>query len=457
VQLLSNALAFLFALGVIVFVHELGHYLVAKAFGVRVLTFSLGFGRKLWSHRRGETEYRVSWVPLGGYVNFAGQEPGERSDDPREYLNRPRWQRVLILLAGPFANVVLAVILVAAVFMTGFAVRDAKDVPPVVGMVEEGSPGERAGLAAGDRVIAVEGEPVESWQDLMFAILTSPEKPLRLEFERPAREAASQPAAAGVSTTTLEPERVPRDEVGEAGIHPLVMIGEVLPGGAAAEAGVVVGDAVLAIDGRGIESFAALREQVIDRPGESLELLVLRGREQIRLTVVPRPDPRGALIGVGQPFQRYSMGEAVVESVRFNADLTRQILFLVEKIVERRISLRASLGGPIEIAAVSGAAARRGFRDLLLFMSFISINLFIFNLFPIPILDGGQILVLLVEGTLRRDLSVRIKERITQVGLAMIVMLMAMALYFDLSKNLPSLLKPSTDGVETVSPSEERR
>ena len=440
-QLLSNALAFLFALGVIVFVHELGHYLMAKGFGVRVLTFSLGFGRKLFGFRRGETEYRVSWIPLGGYVNFAGQDPGERSGDPREFLNRPRWQRVLILLAGPFANVVLAVVLVSIVFMTGFAARDTSDVPPVVGMVEPGSPGERAGLAAGDRVVAVEGETMENWQDVMFAILTSPEKPLRVEYERLAAPGTPPTRA----TTTLEPERVPRDEVGEAGVHPLVVIGEVLPGSAAEGAGIKVGDAVLAIEGKGIQSFGGLREQVVDRAGQPLSFELLRDGQKVTLEVTPRADRQGALIGVGQPFRKYSPGEAIVESVRFNAELTVQIVFLVEKIIERRISLRASLGGPIEIAAVSGAAARRGFRDLLLFMSFISINLFIFNLFPIPILDGGQIAILLVEGTLRRDLSVRIKERITQVGLVMIVMLMAMALYFDLSKNLPSLLKPSTD------------
>jgi regulator of sigma E protease len=450
VQLLSNALAFLFALGVIVFVHELGHYLMAKGFGVRVLTFSLGFGRKLLAFRRGETEYRISWVPLGGYVNFAGQDPGERSDDPREYLNRPRWQRVLILLAGPFANVVLAVVLVSIVFMTGFAARDASDVPPVVGMVETGSPGEKAGLEPGDRVLAIDGEAVDSWQDVMFAILTSPRKPLRVEYERLATKGAS----AVRSQTMLEPERIARDEVGEAGVHPLVMIGEVLPGSAAEAAGIEVGDAVLAIGGIGIGSFTGLREQVVDRAGQRLEVLVLRGSEMLTLEVTPRADRQGAMIGVGQPFKKYSPGEAIVESVRFNAELTVQILFLVEKIVERRISLRASLGGPIEIAAVSGAAARRGFRDLLLFMSFISINLFIFNLFPIPILDGGQILVLLVEGTLRRDLSARIKERITQVGLVMIVTLMAMALYFDLSKNLPSLLKPSTDSSAPESPAE---
>ena len=173
--------------------------------------------------------------------------------------------------------------------------------------------------------------------------------------------------------------------------------------------------------------------------------MVLRGRSPLTMSIVPRQTDDGAMIGVGQPFIRYPLGEAVVESVRFNADLTFQILFLIEKLFENKISLRASIGGPIEIAAVSGAAARRGFRDLLLFMSFISINLFIFNLFPIPILDGGQIAILLIEGTLRRDLSLRLKERITQLGLVVIVMLMAMALYFDLSKNLPSLLHPGDE------------
>lgn len=431
-QILSNALAFVFALGVIVFVHEFGHYAAAKAFGVRVLTFSLGFGRRLWGFRRGETDYRVSLVPLGGYVNFAGQDPGERSSDPQEYLNRPRWQRVVILLAGPAANVVLAVVLVALVFMTGFAVRDTKELPPVVGAVDEGSPAAVAGLQTGDRVTRVDRESIENWQELAFSILTSPERPLVLDYER---------LGGGSGHLTLVPEKVPRDEVGEAGIHPLVLVGEVIDDSAAQAAGIQVGDAIVAIDGVAIASFAGLREQVVDRAGEPLAVDILRGRELISLKVVPKATPNGAMIGVGQPLVRYGMGEAVVQSVKFNTDLTLQILVLVEKLFQQRISLRASLGGPIEIAAVSGAAARRGFRDLLLFMAFISINLFIFNLFPIPILDGGQIAILLIEGTLRRDLSVRLKERITQVGLVMIVMLMAMALYFDLSKNLPSLLQ----------------
>jgi regulator of sigma E protease len=435
-QILSNTLAFIFALGVIVFVHEAGHYLVAMLFRVRVLTFSLGFGRRIWGFRRGETDYRVSLIPLGGYVNFAGQDPSEHSDDPRDFLNKPRWQRVLILLAGPFANVVLSVVLVAIVFMTGFAVRDAKEVPPVIGVVDEGSAAEAAGLVAGDQVVRIDGEEIANWQELIFAVLTSPERPLEVEYERVGGERGR---------VSLVPEKVPREEVGEAGVHAPVFVGEVVADSAAEAAGIAVGDAILEIEGVAIANFAGLREQVVERAGESLEVKLLRGRSFVSLDVIPRPNPNGAMIGVGQPFERYSMGEAVVESVRFNADLTVQILYLLQKLVQQRISLKASIGGPIEIAAVSGAAARRGFRDLMLFMGFISINLFIFNLFPIPILDGGQIAILLIESTLRRDLSVQLKERITQVGLVMIVMLMAMALYFDLSKNLPSMLQPGRE------------
>lgn len=161
------------------------------------------------------------------------------------------------------------------------------------------------------------------------------------------------------------------------------------------------------------------------------------------------------MIGVGQPLRTFGVGEAALESVRFNVDLSKQMFMLLGKLVQREVSLRSSIGGPIQIAEVSGQAARRGFRELLLFMAFISMNLCILNMLPIPILDGGQITVLLVEGTMRRDLSLNLKERITQVGLVVIVMLMAMAIYFDLSKNLPSMLSsepPETREQQVDSP-----
>ncbi len=440
-QILSNVLAFIFALGVIVFVHEAGHYVVAKAFGVRVLTFSLGFGRRLWAFHRGDTEYRVSWIPLGGYVTFAGQDPSERSADHRDYMNQARWRRILILIAGPAMNVVLAVALVTVVFASGYSLGDPSELPPVLGAVEEGSPAERAGLRPADRVLKVDGSPMEDWQDLAFAILTSPERELGLEYERDGVRA----------TTILRPASARRDQVGEAGIYPLVLIGEVIEGGAAEAAGFEVGDAVLSMNGIAIQSFSDLRDQVIGRLGESLETDILRGSTRFTVHVTPRLVEDQAMIGVAPTIRRFTVSEAFTESIRYNAELTVQVVVLIRKLLERRISLKASLGGPIEIAAVSGAAARQGFRDFFLIMGFISINVFILNLLPIPILDGGQILILLVESTLRRDLSLRLKERITQLGLVMIVMLMAMALYFDLSRNLPSVLSSgSQSGPEEV-------
>lgn len=432
-QILSNALAFAFAVSVIVFVHEAGHYLVAKGFGVRVLTFSLGFGRRLWSFRRGDTEYRVSWIPLGGYVHFSGQDPTEATSDPRDFLSQARWRRVLILLAGPAMNVVLAIVLVAIVFAFGGGLAVPADVPAIVGTVDLGSPAERAGLRTADRIIAIDGKIVEKWFDVDFAVALSPDRPIVLEYERGTLRA----------TTALQPDRTERDRIGTAGFHALVLIGDIIPDSAAEAAGIRTGDAVLAINGTPIRNFTELRDEVVGRVGEHLQAEILRSGDRVLIDVVPRLVDGQGMIGVaqvGSTLKELTISEAFVESVGFNVNLTRQLLNLVRKIFERRISLRASLGGPIEIAAVSGAMARRGFRELLLFMGFISLNLFIFNLFPIPILDGGQILILLVESTLRRDLSLRFKERITQVGLVMIVTLMTMAIYFDLSKNLPSAL-----------------
>ena len=165
-NLLSNTAAFIFALGVIIFFHELGHLLAAKAFNVRVLTFSLGFGKRLFGFKRGETDYRVALFPLGGYVQLGGEDPSEVSDDPREFSNKPRWQRIVVYLAGPAMNAVLSVVLMAVVFMMGNEVSAVREVPPVVGVVAEGSPAEAAGLAPGDRIQTVDGKPVSRWDDV---------------------------------------------------------------------------------------------------------------------------------------------------------------------------------------------------------------------------------------------------------------------------------------------------
>jgi regulator of sigma E protease len=427
-DLLTTLLAFAFALGVIIVVHEAGHLMVAKAFGVRVLTFSVGFGRRIWGYRRGETEYRVSAIPLGGYVRLGGENPDEVSGDPREFLNKPRWQRVLVYLAGPAMNVVLAIALFAALFMVGIEVMNLPDMPARIGGVEEGSSAAAAGLQRGDLIVRVKGEEVDNWQDVFLALIGSPERPVALTVRR------------GESTfdASVTPRRVPRYDIGDFGgllpsLRPQII--QVNAGSPAAAAGFRPGDEVRVVDGRPIVDSKAFVDAIAERPGQRIAVEVLRGGKPLTLAVVPKDVGGAGKIGVQIGFyQRYGPARAVVESVRYNVQIVSDTFKLLGKIFTRELPAKGVLAGPIEIAAQSGEAARQGFKYLLHLMGFISISIAIMNLMPIPILDGGQIFVLLIEGVIRRDLSLRLKEIIARVGFIMILLLIFVVVYFDLSK-----------------------
>ncbi len=438
-NLLSNTAAFIFALGIIIFVHEAGHLIAAKYFNVRTLAFSLGFGKRLWGFRRGETDYRVSLVPLGGYVQLGGEDPGELSDDPREFLNKPRWQRVIVYLAGPAMNVVLAILLVAVVFMVGIEVVGAADAPAVVGTVVEGSPAEEAGLEPGDVITSLGGREVSRWDEVRFEFLTSPEQPIEVGYER----------RGGAYSTTVTPIKVPKYEIGDAGIFPemLPRILGLTKGSPAEEAGFERGDEVRKVDGAPVGGTDEFVAYVSERAGTPLEVEVQRGRELLTLTVVPREQDGVGRIGVNIgaiAYERYGPVDAVVQSVLFNVQITKRTFQVLGKIVTGKLAAKSALSGPIEIAAMSGAAVRSGFRNLLYLMGVISISIAILNLMPIPVLDGGQIFILLIESLRRRDLSLRIKERVNQFGFLMIVMLMIVVLYFDLVKNVPDGLLPGS-------------
>lgn len=436
-NILTNTLAFLFALGVIIFVHEMGHLLVAKAFRVKVPVFSIGFGRALWKFRRGETEYRVAWIPLGGYVRLGGDDPAELSDDPRDFLNRPRWQRVLVYLAGPAANGVLAVVLMAGVFMVGSEVPYLQNLPPVVGEVAEGSPAAAAGIEPGDRIVAVDGDPVEQWDEVGFAVISSPGRSMSLTLERDGRR----------RTTELTPDTLPRHEVGDAGFAPRVQprISQLVPGQPGERAGLQLGDELHAMDGRPVFDLEGFVRYIQQRPGVGIDLEVEREGRPLTITVVPAAIDGVGRIGVGIGyFQRFGPVAAVVESVRYNGQIIRVTLTALGRVVTGRMEARSALSGPIGIAAISGEAARAGFRSLVLVMALLSISIGLLNLFPIPILDGGQIALLLVESVMRRDLSLKVKERFQQVGFVLIVALMVMVIYFDLIKALPSGMLPGS-------------
>jgi regulator of sigma E protease len=430
-DILTNLLAFVFALGVIIVVHEAGHLLVAKAFGVRVLTFSVGFGRRLWGFRRGETEYRLSLVPLGGYVRLGGENPDEVSDDPREFLNKPRWQRILVYLAGPAMNVLLAIVLVAGLFMAGIEVMSLPDMPPLISGVEPASSAAQAGLQRGDLIVKVKGEAVEDWNKVAFALLAAPDRPVPLTVRRGDR----------TFEAVVTPRRVPRYDMGDfAGLLPSIrpQIIRVIDGGPAAAAGFRPGDEIRAVDGRPLLDSKAFVDAIAGKAGQRVDVQVVRDGQTIVVPVVPKNEGGAGKIGVQIGFyQRYSPGKAIVESVRYNMQTVEDTFRILGKIFTRELSAKGALAGPIEIAAQSGNAARRGFKDLLLLMGFISMSIAIMNLMPIPILDGGQIFILGVEGVIRRDLSMRLKEIISQVGFVMILLLMFVVIYFDLMKHLP--------------------
>lgn len=426
----SNILAFIFALGVIIFVHEAGHMLVAKAFGVRVLTFSLGFGKRLWGFRRGETDYRLSLIPLGGYVKMSGEIPGEGGDDPADFLNKPRWQRFLVYLAGPAMNAVLAIFLVALVFMMGISVPAVSDVAARVGSVQEGSSAQAAGILAGDEILAVDDAPVEKWDRVQLLLMTADGRDVKLDLLRGEER----------FTATVQPQKIPDLRLSDtAGILPeqLLSVTRLLEGKPAEAAGFQLGDQLVSIDGRPVVSYQEFIDYVAGHPAQPIRIVIKRDGKELTLSVTPEDLGGTGKIGLAAGlFQKYGPARAVVESVRHNAQIVSQTFFVLGKIFTRRIAAESALSGPIEIAKYSGEAARVGLRYLLYLMGVISISIGILNLLPIPVLDGGQMVILGVEGVMRRDLSLRLKEAVNQVGFVLILLIMLTVIFFDVKKNI---------------------
>lgn len=433
---LTGILAFVFVLGLIIAIHEYGHLVVAKLFDVRVTTFSLGFGPRLWGFSRGETEYRLSAVPLGGYVKLGGEQPEEATGDPREFLSKPRWQRILVYLAGPAMNVFLALVVMAGVFMVGTE-TPFLGVDPVIGAVMEGSSAAEAGLAAGDEIVAVDGEPVEDWNDLAVVLGTTVDRTLALTVERDGR----------TFEASVTPRLLPGEEVGDlGGIWPKLMptLSQVEPGRPAAAAGLEPGDKVRAMDGRPVAGTQDFVDYVSERPGEEIVLEVVRGDRALKIPVTPEEVGDGVgRIGVGLGiYQRYGFVDAFVQSARYNWFVVGATFDVLKRIFTGRASAQQNLAGPIQIGRMAGQAAEQSFRRLMELTALISISIAILNLLPIPVLDGGQILILLVETTMRRDLSFKVKELIAQVGFVIIILLMLAVIYIDLSKVLPAGLLP---------------
>ncbi|MGH9430752.1 MAG: RIP metalloprotease RseP [Terriglobia bacterium] len=433
----TDTVVVIVVLGFMIFIHELGHFVAAKRFGVRVMVFSLGFGKRLFGFKRGGTDYRVSLLPLGGYVKMSGEDPSEpTSGDPGDFLSHPRWQRFVIAVMGPAMNIATAVVLLSLLYKFHFQKPAYEEQAARIGQVEQNSPAAEAGLQPGDLVVQAGGLKNPKWEDLELKVMTTTGEAIPMQIERNGKlvEASLTPKAEGV------------DQIGFAGLSPCLpsVVGRVEPGMPARQAGIEAKDKIFAVDGKQTPCWGSLAGMLQNLKGKQLDLTVLRTGLEMHFEVRPvYREERGEkrwVIGVESPrmdvvVRQLPWNRAVATAVDDNVRNTVATFDVLEKILTRHMSAR-SLSGPIGIAQISGEAYRAGLPDLLMLISFISLQLGIFNLLPIPILDGGMIVMLGVEGLMRRDLSLQVKERVVQVGMVFLLMLAVFVMYNDIIKTI---------------------
>jgi len=438
---LINVAAVALVLGVMILVHEFGHYAAAKLFGVRVEVFSIGFGKRLLGFKKGDTDYRVSAIPLGGYVKMSGENfSEERNGAPYEFMSHPRWQRLVIAFAGPFMNIVLAIGLLTGVFMIRYEHPVYLDKPAVIGWVLENSPAAKAGFEPGDRIVHLDGLTNPTWEDVLPKVVLSPNQPLQVTIER-----NGQMLEKTIVPQTIGPDQIPTP--GWLPDQPNIVTALDSSVDAAEKAGIKVGDVVVAVNGQAVKSVQAMIRSLQENKDKPVAITVVRNGSEQTFTVKPELSKlqdgeeryRIGIISDPTHIDRLPFGKALSKSLEQNRKNSLLIIELVEKMVQRKVSVK-QMSGPIGIAQASGEAARQqGWTPLLALMSAISLNLAIFNLFPIPILDGGMILMLLVESVRRRDISLAVKERIYQVAYVLLILFAVMVIYNDLTKAIPGL------------------
>jgi regulator of sigma E protease len=426
-------------LGIMILVHEFGHYAAAKWFGVRVDVFSIGFGKRLTGFRRGGTDYRISALPLGGYVKMAGESPLEsRSGAPDEFMSHPRWQRFVIAVAGPAMNIILAVVLLTGVFMVHYEHPVYLVEPAVVGWVLENSPAAKAGVEQGDRIVRIEGQQNPTWEDVLLKVAIDTKGPMDIAIQR----------GNEILEKRIRPEVEGSDQYGTVGWLPdqPITLTELEPDMPAAKAGLKLGDEIVAVNGVPMRSVLSVINYLRQNGDKPVDVTAMRNGQKLSFKITPvqteEDGQKNYRLGFqSRPVQidKLPFAQALNRSVEENKRYSLLIVDLVRKLVEHKASIK-QMEGPIGIARASGDAARQpGWTPLLSLMAMISLNLGIFNLLPIPILDGGIILLLVIEGLLRREISMRIKERIYQTAFVFLILFAVVVIYNDLMKALPGL------------------
>lgn len=450
--------SFLIVLGIMVLVHEFGHFAVAKLCGVRVEVFSLGFGTRLFGVKYGDTDYRISALPLGGYVKMSGETPGaETTGDPGEFSSHPRWQRVLIAVAGPVANFVLAFVLMAGFYTMHNEVEQYLAAPAVLDVVAPNSPAGRAGLQTGDRIIRFDDKKNPTWETLTDRALLDVNTTVPITVERTVNGQTKE-----FSTALLLADSTHGDDfdIESLGLLPRaeegpVRVADVTPGDPAAKAGLKPGDGVISVNGQVVHSVAAMiallneggskpANLVIDRAGKTFSVVALPVWTEY--TTGQAPGYALGILPVPPPFtvEQLPLPKAIQRSITYNLHYSGLILDILHRMFTRHSEVMQQLSGPIGMARMTGEAAEmHGWQPIIGLTALISLNLGIMNLLPIPILDGGMILLLCIEGLLRRDLKQEFKERVYQVAFVMLILFFAIIMVNDVSKlNLFQHLKP---------------
>lgn len=448
------AVVFVLVLGSMVVIHEFGHFIVAKFFGIRVDVFSVGFGKRLFGVKRGDTDYRVSLIPLGGYVKMAGENLDEQiTGSPDEFMSKPKWQRFCVAIAGPVANILTALAIPAGIAMIHHEVPAYLNQPTVVKSIDAESPAATAGFQPGDVVVNINGQANPTWRDTLDFVAVHPDQNASVVVER------------GGETKQLNFQLSSRDiegeKIGYAGLKPEVegiIVTNVMAGSAAAEAGLQAGDQIVGVNGKDVPQTREGTESVIKAIQDSQEnpitLNINRDDQLIDITATPRLSDGAYRLGFLQTLgyraknvaTRLSLGEALSHSVDENWRIIKLTKTAIGQIFSGDRKASETLTGPVGIARLTGQAAEAGPKVVFELMAVLSLNLGIFNLLPIPVLDGGLIFMLLLEallGFFGLNLTMRVKEKMMQVGMVMLMLLMGFVIFNDISKLIPGKKPPA--------------
>lgn len=448
----TNIFAFVVVLGILIFFHELGHFLVARLFGVGVEKFSLGFGPRLFGRTVGMTDYRISAIPLGGFVKMVGDEPDAELDPemiPYSFTHKHVFKKIMIVAAGPFFNLLLAVI----IYTGFFYFIGTEDIRPVINHVVQESPADRAGLQTRDVVAAINGATVASWSDINRLIADGKGSDVRITVKR-------DDSFFDVDVTPLTKvakdilgDDVPYYDVGFSGLTPPeAEVGEVADGYPAKKAGLQKGDLIVAIDKRPVDSWNTMKEIISRSKGEPLAVRIVRGEESLTVDIVPVLYSEENVFG--EKVDSYRIGisspginipeadritikrgpiQAVIDSVDQTYQISRLTILSIGKLIKGTVSTK-TLGGPIMIAEMAGQQAKAGLTNLIFFIAVLSINLAVLNFLPIPVLDGGHLMFFFIEAVIGRPINTRMREIAQQAGIFILILLMIFVFYNDIMR-----------------------